>query len=139
MNATKITRVITFVGLLGLLLAPTVTMADAAGNPSDVDWGITDINTAIGLGSDDPRAIAARIINVVLGFLGIIAVVIILYGGFIWMTAAGNEEKVGTARKIIIAGIIGLAIVLAAWGIAKFVLNSLITATNTSVTTQPAT
>lgn len=121
MNTAKITRLITFVGLLGLLMMPMVTLA-AAG---DANFGIDNINDAIDLGSDDPRAIIARIINVVLGFLGIIAVVIILYGGFVWMTAAGNEEKVGTARKIIIAGIIGLAIVLAAWGIAKFVLTQL--------------
>ncbi|MFH1173454.1 MAG: hypothetical protein V1692_02905 [bacterium] len=125
MNTTKITRLITFVGLLGLLMAPMMTMA-AAG---DVNWGINQINDTIGLGNEEPGIIVSRIINVVLGFLGIIAVVIILYGGFVWMTAAGNEEKVGTARKIIIAGIIGLAIVLAAWGIAKFVLQQLGNAT----------
>ena len=72
MNVTKITRLITFVGLLSLVLVPAVTMAQ------DVNWGIENINTAIGLGSEDPRAMAARIINVALGFLGIIAVIIII-------------------------------------------------------------
>ena len=46
-----------------------------------------------------------------------------------WMTAAGNDDKVATAKKIMTAGIIGLVIVLAAFGIAKFVVNALITAT----------
>ena len=82
-----------------------------------------------GLGGTDPRVIAAKVINVILGFLGIIAVVLILIGGFMWMTAAGNDDKVATAKKIMTAGIIGLVIVLAAFGIAKFVVNALITAT----------
>jgi heme/copper-type cytochrome/quinol oxidase subunit 2 len=82
-----------------------------------------------GLGERDPRDIIASIINIALGFLGILAVVIILIGGFKWMTAAGNEDQVGEAKKIIIAGVIGLVIILAAWGIAQFVLTQLINAT----------
>lgn len=82
-----------------------------------------------GLGERDPRDIVASIINIALGFLGILAVVIILIGGFKWMTAAGNEDQVGEAKKIIIAGIIGLVIILAAWGIAQFVLTQLMEAT----------
>ena len=87
------------------------------------------ISNITGLGATDPREIAANVINVILGFLGIIAVVLILVGGFMWMTAAGNDDKVATAKKIMTAGIIGLVIVLAAFGIAKFVINALITAT----------
>ena len=83
-----------------------------------------------GLGQSDPRDIAASIINIMLGFLGILAVIIILIGGFKWMTAAGNEDSVGEAKKIIVAGIIGLVIILASWGIASFVLNNLLQATN---------
>jgi Na+-driven multidrug efflux pump len=81
------------------------------------------------LGTRDPREIAASIINIMLGFLGILAVIIILIGGFKWMTAAGNEDGVAEAKKIIVAGIIGLVIILASWGIASFVLNNLVNAT----------
>ncbi len=124
MNAKKITRLITFVGLLSLVLVPAVTMAQA--NPPELGL---EYGEKIGLGSNDPREMAAQIIRVVLGFLGIIAVIIILIGGFRWMTAGGNEEKVTGARKLIVAGIIGLAIILAAWGISNFVINALLTAT----------
>jgi hypothetical protein len=85
-------------------------------------------NTA-GLSIKDPREIAANVVNVILGFLGIIAVVLILVGGFMWMTAAGNDDKIGTAKKIMTAGIIGLVIILAAFGIARFVIQALIGAT----------
>ena len=83
----------------------------------------------IRLGSRDPRTMAAGIINTVLTLLGVVAVVIVLLGGFKWMTAAGNEEKVGEAKKLLGAGIIGLVIILAAWGIATFILDQLWQAT----------
>ncbi|MFA5318522.1 MAG: pilin [Patescibacteria group bacterium] len=95
-------------------------------------WGClgeSGTQNAIGLGSSDPREIAARVINILLGFLGIIAVVLILVGGFMWMTAAGNDDKVATAKKVMVAGVIGLVIVLAAFGIAKFVVSALLGAT----------
>jgi len=95
-------------------------------------WGCmgeTGVKDATGLGATDPREMAANVINVILGFLGIIAVILILIGGFMWMTSQGSEEKTGTAKKIMSAGVIGLVIVLAAFGIAKFVVSALITAT----------
>ncbi|MFH1404787.1 MAG: MMCAP2_0565 family pilin-like conjugal transfer protein [Patescibacteria group bacterium] len=82
------------------------------------------------LGGADLSTTIAGIINVALGFLGIVAVVIILAGGFKWMTAAGNEEKVKEARKLLVGGLIGLIIVLAAYAIADFAIKSIITATN---------
>ena len=94
-------------------------------------WGgqYDAINQNIGLGNKDPRVTVANVINVLLGFLGIIAVVIILIGGFKWMTAGGSEDKVGEAKKLITAGIIGLIIILASWSIATFLINTLWTAT----------
>ena len=64
-----------------------------------------------------------------MGLLGIVAVVIVLIGGFTWMTAGGNDEKVGEAKKWIFAGVIGLAIILSAYAIANFVIQNLVTAT----------
>lgn len=94
----------------------------------NLDVGI-DYGTITGLGTKDLRETVASIINVALGLLGIVAVVIILAGGFTWMTAAGNEENVDKAKKMIFAGIIGLAIILSAYAIARFVITSLVNAT----------
>ncbi len=112
-----------------------VSMPKMAQAQVDV-WGENDVGsndyvaTETGLGQRDPREIAAAIIKVMLGFLGIIAVVIILLGGFKWMTAAGNEDKIDEAKKLIMAGVIGLVIILASYGIANFVLNAMLEATN---------
>jgi Zn-dependent protease with chaperone function len=75
------------------------------------------------------QGIAANIINVALSFLGIIAVVIVLIGGFKYMTSGGSEEKTTEARKLIVSGIIGLAIILSAWAITSFVVSRLVGAT----------
>jgi len=95
----------------------------------------TSLNTGInygtftGLGTQDLREGIMRIINVLLSFLGIIAIVIMLWGGFVWLTSGGSEEKVGQAKKIITAGIVGLVIIFIAFAIAQFVITQLITAT----------
>lgn len=87
---------------------------------------------ATGLGSTDVRTTIASIIRVAMGLLGIVAVVIILIGGFKWMTAGGNEEQVGEAKKWIFSGVIGLAIILSAYALASFVINQLVSATTTT-------
>lgn len=109
------------------LLTPVLVSAQT----NDI-LGLNVINNAnIGLQASDPRAVAARIINVALGFLGIIAVVIVLYGGFMWMTAAGNEERISKAKQILSAGVIGLVIIVMAWAIASYVVTTLMNVTNT--------
>jgi heme/copper-type cytochrome/quinol oxidase subunit 2 len=82
-----------------------------------------------GLGQADLKESIAGLIRVVLGFLGVVAVVIVLMGGFKWMTAGGNDEKVEEAKRLLLAGVIGLAIILSAYAITSFVVASLITAT----------
>ena len=94
-----------------------------------LDTGVAEVGNAIDLGDADPRETAGRIINIVILFLGVLAVGIIVFAGFLWMTAGGDEEKVSKAKKWITNGVIGLIIVLASWGIAVFILNQLMNAT----------
>ena len=92
----------------------------------------TTIGDVAGLGQADLRTSIAQLIRVALAFLGIIAVVIIIYGGFKWMISGGADEKITKARQFIVMGIVGLAIVLSAYAIAQFVISSLATATGLS-------
>ena len=62
---------------------------------------IENIGGSLGLGNADLKTTVMNIITYVLGLLGLIAVIMILYGGFTWMTAGGNEDKVDTAKQII--------------------------------------
>lgn len=78
-----------------------------------------------GFSSQDLKETISNIVRIIIGFLGIITVLIILAGGIIWMTSFGNEDKIDQAKKLISSGVIGLVLVLAAYAIASFVVNSL--------------
>ncbi len=92
----------------------------------------SDFAGAAGLSSGNLVDAISSIIRVAIGFLGIIAVLIILIGGFKWMTSGGNEDKVKKAKALIFQGIIGLVIVLSSYAIASFVITSITTATATN-------
>ncbi|KKR48604.1 MAG: hypothetical protein UT86_C0004G0090 [Candidatus Magasanikbacteria bacterium GW2011_GWC2_40_17] len=70
-----------------------------------------------GLSTQDPRQTVANLIKVFLGIVGIIFLGLIVYAGFLWMTSAGESKKVEEAQKYLKNGVIGLVIVLAAYGI----------------------
>mgnify|MGYP001611194661 FL=1 len=82
-----------------------------------------------GLKNQDPRQTVAYLIYVSLTLLGMIFVGLIVYAGFLWLTAGGEEEKIKTAKGLITNGIIGIAIVLSAYGISRLVFNYLLKAT----------
>jgi uncharacterized membrane protein YidH (DUF202 family) len=110
-----------------LLLAPMAASAQA----DNAHIGINGLSS-VNLGDGDLKEVIAEIINVILGFLGVIAVLIILLGGFKWMTSQGSSDKVDEAKKLIGAGIVGLIIILAAYAIARFVLAEVYQATYTA-------
>jgi hypothetical protein len=69
--------------------------------------------------------VIATVIKAFLGLLGIIFVILIILGGYNWMTAGGNEEKVTKAKDTITRSIIGLIIVVSAYAITYFVFTNL--------------
>ena len=85
-----------------------------------------------GSGPMDPRMIVAIIIRSLLALIGIVFIVLTVYAGFLWMTAAGEEEKTGKAKKLLSSGVIGLAIILSAYAISYFIFKSLLGATSGS-------
>lgn len=95
-----------------------------------LDIGSDEISNTIKLTSDNPIKIAARIINFFMMFLGIIAVSLVIFAGFKWMTSNGNEENIDAAKKILKNAVIGLVIILSSWGIVTFILGRLISDTS---------
>lgn len=88
-----------------------------------------NFQAATGLGNLDIRIVIARVIRYALGFLGIVAVGLIIYGGWLYMTSEGDQGQIDTAKKFIINAAIGMVIILSAFGIVSFVLNNLYEAT----------
>ncbi|MFB6181667.1 MAG: IPT/TIG domain-containing protein, partial [Candidatus Magasanikbacteria bacterium] len=121
MNNSKITKIILSVVpasiLVSILAAPI-----AASAQTTTDFGFGAIGNATNLGDAGLITVVTRIINVFLGLLGIIALVLIIYGGYKWMTAGGNEEDVQQAKDILTNATIGLVIIMSSFAIANFIL-----------------
>lgn len=111
--------------LLLLLGLPQLASAQSVG-----DWGVNDFAAGgVKLGTRTLRETIAGIVNIALGFLGILATLLILFGGFTMMISGGNADKKKGGQNAAIAGAIGLIIVLTAYAISRFILAS--TANNT--------
>lgn len=93
---------------------------------------------AYGVGAEEPRGlpeIIGGIIQTALSILGIIAAILIIYAGYVWMTARGKEERVTKAKETLEAAIIGLVIIMAAYALTYFVVDRLMQATSTPTVT----
>lgn len=82
-------------------------------------------NVASGENAVTPEKIVGWVVQAVLGFLGIIFIVLMIYAGYLWMTARGNEQQAEKAKNLISAAVIGLVIVVSAYAISIFVMNKL--------------
>lgn len=127
----RLIAILLFAAGVFFLVTDTTFAQEIAGSESQ-DFGIGN-DSAFGetteLASTDIRVILGRIVQVFLGILGIIAVGIFLYAGFLWMTSGGDESKIASAKKTMINAVIGLVIILSAFSIVQFILNALTDAT----------
>jgi hypothetical protein len=105
----------------------TTPLISIAGSADNMLWGgyQDDVQTDSGLGNNDPRESVGSVIYIILGFLGIITVFLIIYGVIQGAGPDGAEKS----KTTIIAGIVGLIIVLMAFAISQFVINALYNAT----------
>lgn len=87
----------------------------ATGRASEMDQLSADLPTIIG-----------GIVNALLGIVGVIFLILVIYGGFLWMTAGGNEETVKKARSLIIGAIAGMVIIFMAYAITQFVIEAVV-------------
>jgi len=113
-----------FVLVLVVFALPAFAQVDDLKNFGASSGYIADVSAE----PKSPAEIAGEVIGIVLSVLGVIAVILILYSGFIWMTAAGNTEKIEKAKKILGNAIIGLIIILMAYSITYFVTTKLLEA-----------
>ena len=75
--------------------------------------------------------IIGTVIQFILGFVGIVFMLLVLYGGFSWMFAQGNEEKVTKARNLIIHSAVGLVITLSGYLITRVVVDLVLKSAST--------
>jgi len=94
---------------------PTVTFVDTSASKYDKgDYTL-----------DDMVMIMVRASSWILGIVGSLTLLMFIYGGFMFLISAGSSEKIGKAKTILIAAVIGLAIVFGSYLIIKFFLQTL--------------
>jgi hypothetical protein len=84
--------------------------------------------TASGLPTTNIAILVARIIRAVLGIVGILLTIIIIYGGFLYLTASGSPDKIKKAHAIFKNAGIGLIIIFSSFALATFILGRLLDA-----------
>ncbi len=77
------------------------------------------------LGNNDPAYIVFTIVNTGLIFLGMITVIVIVVAGFMFLFAAGSEEKIKKAKDLLKGAVIGLVIVMASYGLAQYIFTAI--------------
>lgn len=112
-----------FIGFLFVNIIPSLAAYDF-----EYDSGLAQTGSddgagyeSTGLWSKPIPEIIGQIVQIVLSFLGVIFLILMIYAGYTWMTARGNEQEVEKAKSLIRNALIGLIIVLAAYAITAFV------------------
>jgi hypothetical protein len=132
MKYLKLFCLITLV--FSLLLTPNLIFAapedtSTEGGTNRLDTGLKEAAEIAGIPQRGEESIPARIgsiISYALGFVGVVFLILMIAGGLMWMTAAGNEERVSKAKSLITNAVIGMIIVFSAYAITYFVTETLL-------------
>lgn len=110
---------------LTLLILTLPNLVLTQGNLNDAGKQLNKVAGEQGAGyseaSGDIGNFTGILINSALTLVGLIFLVLMVYGGYLWMTDRGNEDQVDKAKKIITAAIIGIAIIMGAYAITQYV------------------
>ena len=130
-------KILVSLGLAVMILAGAVLPGFSGGEVYATDDICNDSAIAADLkkaagcsdfGTDKPTAvpIALNIINVVLSFVGLIAVGVIIYGGILYVTSTGDSAKIHKAKNCILYGVVGLVVAIMAFAIVAFINTSVL-------------
>lgn len=99
-----------------------------AGVFDDIKNNLGEFNENAGLPANENLAdTIVTIINIVLGFLALVFVILIIYGGFTYMTAGGTAEKTKKATDILKNSVIGVIIIVLSGIFVNYILDTLLT------------
>jgi len=117
--------ILVFTCLIFLSLAPGV-MAVGAGTNNNCPKDAVCIDNPLGSSVSTPQALIGKVINGILGVTGSIALLVFIWGGFIWMTAAGASDKVQHGKDTLVWATIGLVVIFSAYAMVRFVFTDIL-------------
>ena len=110
-------RFISLILLIALFLPVIVNAQPDFGMEYAEELGLSPLE-------DDPRNVLVSVVRYLMTFLALFAVVVVLLGGFRWMTSMGNEDRLAMAKATVLSGMIGLAVIITSFAIVNFVINA---------------
>jgi len=109
--------------ILLILFAPLALHAqDFTGQ---LDDAATEVYGSEDADAGDYQYIISNVINTLLGILGVLFLLLMIYAGFLWMTAGGNTDQVDKAKKILVNTSIGLIILIISYSASVFIFEAL--------------
>lgn len=109
--------------LVGIGALVPVGNAAAANNVGGLSNGVNNAKTN-DMANGDLSNIVSTVTNVFMWVVGVISVIMMIYGGFQYVTSSGDQTKVTKAKNTILYGVVGLAIAILAGAIVSFVINN---------------
>jgi hypothetical protein len=109
---------------MALLLVNSLGVDIAMAQAIDPEADQPAIIRALSGGQTGLRGIVLTIINFFLGFLGLLAVVMVIYGGFLYVSSAGNEENVNKAKKILLYAVVGIVVIIVSFALVNTLLGA---------------
>lgn len=109
------------------VLFPQVSLAQKQGLQKAFGEGspLADVKGRAGYSDEDIGTISGRVVNTALTLVGIIFLLLMVYAGYLWMTARGEESQINKALDIVKGTVIGLVLVMSAYAITVFVTRGL--------------
>ncbi|MBU4421767.1 pilin [Patescibacteria group bacterium] len=127
---TKNKKILLCVSLCAIvfLVLPHFVLAADTTKTVDLSKMMSDINPLKKYcknGVCDPALLLGGIIKAALGIVGSIALLMFLYGGFLWLTSTGNEQKITKGKSVLVWAVIGLAVIFMSYAAVNFVIGAL--------------
>jgi len=119
----KITLAGVFLSMLFFLFQPVFVFA-AENVTGDVQVNLDQLGNEVGLEKQDIRVMVGKGIKIALGLLGGLAIIIVLYAGYLYMMSGGEPTKLSEAQKWLKNGAIGLIIIFSAYSIVSFIFSA---------------
>lgn len=115
-----------FLGVMSLApQASAATLLENLGTAAREPFNLSGSEASTGESETSIGRVIGDVIKIILGFTGTIAFIVFLYGGFLWLTARGNDTQVDQAKKYLTNGVIGVVIIILAYSVTFFITDVL--------------
>jgi hypothetical protein len=120
-------NIIVLLILIFISFSSFILVSNAQTSPTPTtDPSAGTLPNPLGSAISTPQQFIGKVISGVLGVVGSLALAMFIYGGLVWMTAAGNKEKVEKGKSILLWAVIGLVVIFSAYALVRFVFTGLL-------------